>query len=155
MRKAVTLIELIFVLIIIGILVGIGFYAFKPKYLDNDANFIYAEILQAKYQGVNYDKRFAVNGIEADIGCLELSEASILERASQAHYTFKSQITVNDPSNSITLCFDSYGRPHLNDNNTSFSSILNNKKTLITLQYNQKEANITIFPKTGYVVIEK
>ncbi|WP_041354065.1 prepilin-type N-terminal cleavage/methylation domain-containing protein [Nitratiruptor sp. SB155-2] len=155
MRKAVTLIELIFVLIIIGVLIGIGFYAFKPKYLDNDANFIYAEILKAKYQGVNYDKRFAVNGIQADIGCIELSESALGSLAQKEHYTFKSRITVNDPSQSILLCFDSYGRPHLNDKNTSFSSILNNKKTLVTLQYNQKEANITIFPKTGYVVIKK
>ena len=155
MRRAVTLLELIFVMVIIGILIGIGVYTFRPKYLQNDADFVYMNILQAKYRGVNYDKSLHDTSTDDSIGCIELSETAIKNRAKSAHYTFRSQIVVNDNDSNLTLCFDSYGRPHLDDNLTSFSSLLKSKKTLVSLQYKNQEVNITIFPQSGYIQIEK
>ena len=160
MKRGVTLIELVLILVIIGVLMGIGVYSFRLKYLQNDANFIYMDLLQAKYQGVNYDKHFPDltstpdSTLKSSLGCIELSESAIKSRAQKAHYQFRSTITIHDSDSNMTLCFDSYGRPHLDDNLTSFSSLLKSKKTLITLKY-KKEANITIFPQSGYIQIEK
>jgi len=55
MKKAYTLIELIFVIIIIGIMSAVGASAFKPTYLRDDTNFIQAKIKQAQFLGIGYN----------------------------------------------------------------------------------------------------
>ena len=148
MKRAVTLVELVFVIVIIGVLLYIGVYSFKPKYLLNDTRYVYMKILQTKYEGINYDKSWqsTTNGI----GCIDLRLASLQSAGKEDHYTFHASI-----SNTLdTLCFDRYGRAHADDNATTASSLITSKQRIITLSYKHEEINISVLPKSGYVIID-
>jgi type II secretory pathway pseudopilin PulG len=125
MRRALNLIELIFVVVIMGALYAIAVYSFKPNTLQQEVNFVAMKVLEAKYQGIQYD----AFGQEQTIGCIEPEEIE---------YAFKSTIT----SNPKKICFDAKGDPHLSG------------AAKITLKYKEKNATIKVLPKTGYVIIK-
>lgn len=133
MKKAFNLIELIFVILIIGLLVGIGVYSFKPNHQRNDTRMLAMQLQKARYQGINYyQKRF-----DSGIGCLKPAALSI------KNYTFKSRI---DPKGFQTICFDYLGRVYLDGQRAK-------DQVQIELSYRSKTATIQIDPKTGYVII--
>jgi len=154
MKQAFTLLELIFVLVIIGVLTKMGFSLFRPHYLDRDASFISMQIQNAHYHGIGLDHRSFGGGyvtIDNDQSCLEITKTSLEASASNSGakgYTMHSDLS-GDLSGD-TLCFDHFGRPGLDNHNKS--NLISEKKSL-TLKYGQKERNITIYPKSGYVTI--
>jgi len=50
-KKAFTLIELVFVIVIIGIITGVGLNSFKTNYLLNDTNFIALKLKMLSFRG--------------------------------------------------------------------------------------------------------
>ena len=148
MKRAFTLIELIFVMIIFGVLATIGIYSFKPKNLQNDVNYVYMKIQEARYQGINYDKAGLTQA--NTIGCIDLTQNALEDMAKKDRYTIKSDIQ----SFVTTLCFDSFGRPHIDDNLTTPSSLVTQKRQLLTLQGRNRSAKISVLPQSGYVIIE-
>ncbi len=149
MRRALTLLELILVLVILGALSAAALYSYRPHYLSQDINFVQMQLLQAKYQGIQYDKRHPTSDTNRSIGCVDLQEAVWKRLAKKLHYALHSTIT----SSYTTLCFDSFGRPHLDDNLTANTPIASAVQVL-HLSYRSKEANLTILPQTGYVIID-
>ncbi|BCD68676.1 type II secretion system protein [Nitratiruptor sp. YY09-18] len=147
MRRALSVIELIFVMIVIGILATIAINSFKTHNLQNDANFIYLKMMEAKYQGLAYDK----SGLTKPdgIGCIDLGEQSLKKMAQKEHYQIKSAL-----QNSIdTLCFDSFGRPHKDDNLTQESSLITQAQKILQLTYKNQKASFMLYPKSGYLYV--
>jgi len=142
--KAFTLLELIFVIIIIGILVGIGFYYFKPHYLQNDKGFLELRLNTVRYEGLNYDKRGAPSAdMNYSIGCIAKSDFFTTRTTIDKHYKAHATPTLTPDEN--ILCFDTLGRLHNGtDNNKTTQSSLLSSNVVITLDYNNEEKNITI-----------
>ncbi|WP_457748858.1 type II secretion system protein [Sulfurimonas sp.] len=142
-KKAYTLIELIFVIVIIGILAGVGFYYFKPHYLQNDRDFVELKLNTVRYEGLNYDKRNPSSNMDYSIGCITKNDLLTSEGTIDKHY--KTHSTISLSPNENILCFDTLGRVHdgTDGNKTTQDSLLT-QDILITLHYNNKEKNITI-----------
>lgn len=158
MKKAFTLLELIFVILIIGIISSVGFSSFKPKYLIDDVNFIATKIKETQFLGTGYEHNsFGVEEITPDYsnGCIDLKKSSLNESATtdnKMNYILHVTDENNNEFDYGTICFDSKGRPH--DNNFTNGSLLSTQKVL-RFKYSNKEKNITIEPITGYVIISK
>jgi len=142
-REAYTLIELIFVIIIIGILVGTGFYYFKPHYLQNDRDFLELQLNTVRYEGLNYDKRNPSSNMDYSIGCIAKNDFLTSNSTIDKHY--KKHATVTLSPDEDTLCFDTLGRLYNGEdaNKTTQNSLLGSD-VVITLHYNHKDKNITI-----------
>ena len=141
--KAFTLIELIYVIVIIGILVGTGFYYFKPHYLQNDRNFLELQLNTVRYEGLNYDKRSPSADVNYSIGCIAKSDFFTSRSTVDKHYKKHATVTLT-PDESI-LCFDTLGQLHTgSDANQTEKDSLSSSDIVITLDYNHEEKNITI-----------
>jgi prepilin-type N-terminal cleavage/methylation domain-containing protein len=137
MKTAYTLIELLFVIVIIGVLSGVGFYNFKPAYLQNDAHMVKMKIEQVRYEAIHYDR---VLGEESsEIGCIDL--ASLQNSTSTIDKNYKFHATINP--NSGKICFDIFGR--LDGDSSS--------DTNITLSYQDNNITLHILKNSGFVDI--
>ena len=146
-KEAFTLLELIFVVMLIGILSGIGFYSFKPHYLRNDINFVLMKLEETRYQGMDYDKSRLSSGDST--GCISIDA---LNKSDDAAYKFHSTLK-NRPFE--VLCFDTLGRDHngtQDSNTTTIDSLVHQNLTLV-YGYNGEEANISIDYLSGNIRI--
>ncbi|MEA1982070.1 MAG: type II secretion system protein [Campylobacterota bacterium] len=156
MKNAFTLIELVFVILLIGIMVAVGSSAFKPKYLQDDTNFIVAKIKEAQFLGIGYEHlKFGGDSVGPDYktGCIYFKDTNLSEGASSSNQiTYKIHIELDEDSDLYeqTICFDSKGRPHEDDFN---GTILEEQKVL-KLTYSNQSTEIVIEPITGYVIIK-
>jgi prepilin-type N-terminal cleavage/methylation domain-containing protein len=156
-KKAFTLIELIFVIIIIGTLTSVGLSSFKTNYLLNDTNFIALKIKNAQFSGMGYSHLDFGGTLSSEtnnsIGCIRIEKSSLEESATNKNeVNYKLHVTL-DPDDT-TICFDSKGRPHNGNFENNFNANLLTSQKEITLEYNGKERNITIQPITGYVIVK-
>jgi len=145
--KAFTLIELIFVIIIMGILSFIA-----VSYIPDDT---LIDNTKALKNLINLKETYAL-GYEANMSddndkkkvCITFDKNTLNneENSSKIRYYFKADIS----SNVQTVCFDKFGRPFENSIDTKDSNLLH-KNVTITLSYKNKDKNITIYPITGYV----
>lgn len=151
MRKhAFTLIELIFVIIIMGILTGIGFYLSRPNYAKQDAQYTLLKLKEARYRATGYEGQ---NTNCSEGGWITLDKAALnsaSDNQGSTHHEIKSEIKISD--NTITtICFDSLGRPH-DANNTALSTLLQ-QPIDINFTNNDKNSTIKLFPQSGYATI--
>ena len=137
MKKAYTLVELIFVIVIIGILSGVGFYSFDPHYVRNDANIVLMKLEKSRYEAMYYDKRLGEEDNNVT-GCIDLSTLKDTNSSTiDQNYKFHSDITPNTG----TICFDIFGRSKSeNDEN-------------ITISYQNKTLQLNILKNSGYIDI--
>ena len=151
MKKSVTLVELIFVLVIIGILSFVGLYTFRPNFLRNDANLVFMKLETTRYQAIGYNKNLDDLGdINYSVGCIKIDDLN----KSKEDYKFRSTIEV-DPASLDILCFDRYGRLHdgsIDNNKTTLNSLLNNY-VIIKVKQNEKNITLKLFSKSGYIKI--
>lgn len=153
--RAFTLIELIFVIVIIGIMASIGVTSFKPKYLLNDIAFIQNKIKEAQFLGIGYEhNNFGSEESNPDYnnGCIKIDKNSLDEdsnNSNQISYYIHVDIVVEDGGSNI-ICFDSKGRPHT-DNFKKVNLIT--KQKIFQFKYKDEERNITIEPITGSIII--
>jgi prepilin-type N-terminal cleavage/methylation domain-containing protein len=149
--RAFTLIELIFVIVIIGIMAGVGVSSFKPTYLIDDVNYIQSKIQEAQFRGIGYEHNdFGSDSSTPDYnsGCINISKTALQQPASDTNTIYK--LHVNDFDYG-TLCFDSKGRPHHDD--FTFATLLNTQMTL-NFTYSSKQKDIFIEPISGYAIIK-
>jgi prepilin-type N-terminal cleavage/methylation domain-containing protein len=143
-----TMVELIFVIVLVGILASIGVNYMPDNRLLNDTNFLTMKIKETQKNAIGYD----ANGFskpwskESNLTCISLDTA-VLENEdlkAQKPHKFSSILSV-DGNN--TLCFDEYGRPY-----NSERLLLNTIDMNLTYKTNQYKS-ISVMPISGYVII--
>jgi len=153
MRNAITLLELILVLIIMGILAKVGLSSFEPNYLARDSEYVVMRIAQAQYHGIGVDHRVLGGGeitIDDDESCVSL-DTNLSGSATDVGVHYVMHTSLSGDLADQKLCFDHLGRPGLGDHR--YVHLIAQKRVLI-LQYGGHERNITLYPKSGYVIIE-
>jgi len=146
--KSFSLIELIFVIVIMGILTFVGMQGIPNETYLSDAEVLKKLILTKKTNALGYE----IYG-ENNETCLKLTKDYILseENSSKVKYRFKSDINVTGLNNSDKLvCFDYVGRPYDGESEKNLSNLLKNL-VIITIKYHRKEKNLTLYPISGYV----
>ena len=152
--KAFTLIELIFVIVIMGVLSFIAISYIPDNTLSDDT--------KALKDFIKYKESYAL-GYEADMNNLDdkkkvcitfdKNEINNEENTSKIRYFIKSDISSyvgNEKVNNLTVCFDKFGRPFENSIDERDQNLLH-KNVTIVLQYKNKSKTITIYKITGYV----
>ncbi len=140
MKKAFTLVELIFVIVLIAILAKVGMSFVKVDYLQKDVEYLLLKIKKTKFKAMG---SYRENG-----HCVKLDKDSIVdnEKKEANSYKFRSYIS----SNADEICFDEFGRPY--ENNLNASSYI--KEVLdIRLSNKSKTCAIKVYPLTGYGII--
>lgn len=132
MKKAFTLLELIFVIVLIGVLSGIAFYMNRPNYAQQDTQYVLLKLKEARYRAIGYD------GLQAE-NCVDLNETAV---------DIKSNIS---PKNKM-ICFDGLGRPH-DGNSTALSTLLPSDMN-ITFTKNTHSSTILLYKQSGYAIIK-
>ena len=151
-KHAFSLIELIFVIVLIGVISGIGFYMSRPDYSRQDAQYTLLKLKEARYRALGYD---ALD----NAGCVILTQAALSSNETPKH-EIKSkwnqiQVTtytlgLHDLTNDI-VCFDSLGRPH-DGNSTDLSTLIQEPFSII-FENSDKNTTIRLFSGTGYAII--
>ncbi len=142
-----TLLELIFVIILMGVLSGIGFYLARPDYTKQDAQYTLLKLKEARYRAIGYESG---NTNCADGASLTLDKATLnsaSDNKGSMHHEIKSDITTSY----ATICFDSLGRPHTSSD-TKLSSLLRAPMD-INFTKSDKNSTIKLFPQSGYATI--
>ncbi len=145
--KAFSLIELIFVIVIIGILSIIA-VPFIPDYtLNDDAKSLINLINLKESTAMGYEANTKDSKDKKNV-CITFTQDSLNkeENSSKIKYFFKSDIS----SNYQTVCFDKFGRVFKNYIDDEDRNLLH-KNVTITLQYKKKNKIVTIHKITGFV----
>ena len=148
--RAFSLIELIFVIVIMGILSFLGLQYIPDEKLPAYTQMLKAKIMEKHSNALGYK----TEGFDSYY-CIKFDKNWLKndEKNSKIKFDFnKSYITINvSPAlDDNRLCFDYLGR----DFNGSVHKDLTNMihtNIIINIVYNNREQNITIFPVTGTV----
>lgn len=153
--KSFTLIELIFVIIIVG-LISIGaINAFPDNTLINNTSFIYNKILEKKANSLGFNADMN-NAEENRTVCIKFDKQWLKddENYSKVRFSLSNRIEIDVSSNRKTICFDYLGRPYNGDVDLDNFSNLLHDETNITIKYKQNTKIITIYHITGDVEIQ-
>ena len=144
MKKAFTLLELIFVLILMGVLTGAAFYLYRSDVTKADAQYTLLKLKEARYKALSYQ---SPNGSGVEGGCVTLTKNALSDNGSPTYEIKSGTITTN----TSTVCFDSLGRPH-NGNSTALSTLLASDIN-ITFSKGTQSSTITLYKQSGYAII--
>jgi len=158
-HKAFTMIELIFVIVLIGILTNVGLTFLPDNRLINDTNFLIMKIKAKQKGAIGYDiyksgKPWQIptkNSLEYNLTCIELN-TTILEQndnKSQTPYKFSSTISVDKNK---TICFDEDARPYHQNSSGGEQLLLTSLDINLTLKGQTKK--LSIMPVSGFVHIK-
>jgi len=157
-RGGFSMIELIFVIVIIAILAGAATMIMPDNRLYSDTNFIIQKIKQTQNSALLYDhfdfNSDAWRSKEYNDTCLKLDKNSFIstEKATNTpkHYKLSPQTSLS--SSVQKICFDNLGRPY--KNNYLLNNFLNQPIEL-NITYKQKTKKLDILPYSGMVMIRK
>lgn len=144
MKKAFSLLELIFVIVLIGVLSGIAFYMNRPDITRSDAQYTLLKLKEARYNAIGYETG---DGTASPRGCVTLTKEALSTNESPT-YTIKSSTIT---SSVTTICFDALGRPH-NGNSTALSTLLASDIN-ITFAKDTRSSTIRLYKQSGYAII--
>ena len=107
-RNAFSLIELIFVIVLIGIMSGIGFYMSQPDYARQDAQYTLLKLKEARYRALGYD---ALD----NAGCVTLTQAALSSNETPRHEIKSTwdQIQITTYAQGLHNLTNKIGRAHV------------------------------------------
>jgi len=155
--RGFTLIELIFVIIILAIMSAVGVYYIPDPTLQESTNVLKSKILNKRSNAINF-----ITNNENNITCIEFNITKLNEdeNSSRVKYHFSKRLTLKvsgcvnnaniDFESNKTICFDSYGRPFVAKVDERLNDLCQNN-AIISLDYKTKEKNITIYKMSGFV----
>ncbi|ADN08502.1 prepilin-type N-terminal cleavage/methylation domain-containing protein [Sulfurimonas autotrophica] len=149
-KQAFSLLELIFVIIIIGILSGVAISSFKPHHLRDDTNFVLMKLEETRYKAIGYNKSLPSSDINYSIGCISVDT---LSKTDTQAYKFYSYFDLSSSSAINVICFDALGRVHdgdIDNNQTTLDSLQNNEIHL-TYTYQNKISVLKIDSLSGNI----
>lgn len=149
MKKAFTLLELIFVIVLIGVLSGIAFYMNRPDPTKADAQYTLLKLKEARYRAI---ANKSPNDLGVEGGCVTLTKIALSNNETPA-YTIKSDIHLSQAlADGNTTCFDSLGRPH--DGNSTLLGTLLALDINITFTKSTQTNTIILSKQSGYAIIK-
>ncbi len=157
MKKAFTLFELIFAIVLMGVLSGVAFYMNRPDPTKADAQYALLKLKEARYRAIGYQSP-TTSGVDG--GCVILTKDA-LSNNTQPTYTIKSTLSLTSTKTNLNptshtlngneICYDSLGRPH-DGNSVALNTLLLGDLN-ITFTSGAQSSAIRIFPKSGYSTI--
>ena len=151
--KAFTLIEMIFVIILVG-LISIGaINALPDNTLLNNTNFIYNKILEKKANALSFMAKMDDSDENRSV-CITFDEDWLRndENYSKVKFDFSHRVRVS--SDVKTICFDYLGRPYKGNVDLIYFNNLLHKNVDINITYNNSNKKIIIHPISGFVEIK-
>ncbi|RUM56619.1 MAG: hypothetical protein DSY40_01970 [Nautilia sp.] len=152
MKKGWSLIEIIFVILIVGLISRVAINVIPDNTLLNNTNYLYNKILEKKSNAIGFQADIS-NSDENRSVCIKFTRDWLVndENYSKVKFKFSRRVELN--STQEVVCFDYLGRPYKDSIDLdSFNNLLH-QEVNITLKYNGKEKNLTIYPISGYVEI--
>ena len=145
--RAFTLIEMIFVLIIIGILSVIAVEFIPDNTLTDNTKALKNLINEKKSFALGYEANMS-NSDDKKKVCITFNKDTLNkeENNSKVKYFFKADIS----SNYDTICFDRFGRVYKNSIDAKNKNLLH-ENVKITLKYKNKTKTITVHKTTGFI----
>ncbi len=147
--RGFTMVELIFVIVVIGILAYVGSSYIPDNSLPNDTKFLIMKIKQRQKNAIGHSTiSFGENpwGKESSSTCIDLNITALEQEdlSAQKPYKFASKITPKG----VVVCFDSYGRPYRNN-----SEHLLLRSIDINLTKGQRVRRLKLYSFSGYISI--
>jgi len=157
MIRAFTLIELIFVIVIIGLISSIGKYFIPDLSLIANVQALKSYIETKRSNAIGYEANTSDEQDEKYV-CVKFDYNYIKddEMNSKVKFAFKKSIIDNlnvkteDNETVNELCFDKYGRPYNGKIDDNMSNFLK-KFVIITLFYKDQNKTIIVAPYTGFI----
>ena len=156
-HTAFTLIELIFVMVLMGILAGVGFSLIPNHHLLNDSRYVLLQIKNQQKNAIGYDvtnfstspwKEPDANSSDYNRTCVEFDKTWLeaRDKNSSQPYHFNSQTSI---ASHKPICFDNLGRVY------SSNALLRNIQNIYISYPNKPTKQILIYPYSGYAIISK
>ena len=152
MRKAFTMTELIFIIVILGVLSGAAVMSLPDNRLISDINFVTSQIKKKQMQAFTYDLYDFNNASWRDTfyekTCINTANIKSDEKNSKSprKYHLKSTLT------SAKICFDFLGRPY--HDNYQLNNLIKTP-IILNIEYKNRVRKIKIMPYTGSIMIER
>ena len=148
--RGFTMVELIFVIVIIGILSYMGSNFMPDNRLSNDTKFILMKIRQKQESAIGYsiakfgEQPWKKNNPSV---CIDIDKKSLnsIEKSSNEQKKHKIVSDISIEGNK-TVCFDVYGRPYQDGK-------LMLKIKDINISKGDRKREVELFPVSGYVII--
>jgi len=148
MKNAFSMVELIFIIVLMGILAKVASSYMPDNRLLNDTNYVSIKIKEKQKNAIGYEnfrfgngKFWDENSSDFNLTCIKFDKTS-LESLDKSY-----ALISNIKSSNTTCCFDSLGRPYISEQ-------LLLKNIDINVTYNNKTNTILVLPMSGYVIIK-
>jgi len=145
------MIELIYVIVIIGILATGATMAMPDNRLYSDTNLIIQKIKQKQMQALRYDNfNYMTGSFIDDTTCIYINKNSInadeKKSAKAKPYQISSKTTISP--NDLNICFDTLGRPFNVNNFLKMPIELN-------ITYKKRTKQVLIMPFSGGMIVKR
>ena len=152
-KQSFTLLELIFVIIIVSLMAIGAKNAIPDDTLINSTNYLKAKILDKRANALGYETNLSNAGDE-HLVCIKFDRDWLRddEKLSKVKVQLSKKVTISADCN---LCFDYLGRTHKNSIDLDKFSTLLHSSVDVNISYNNKYKTIRVYPITGYTEIRK